>query len=91
MSDELEVTQGPSWTSVRYFSTFDEAEQMRKSLKTSDLTGTLQVKIKRCGVAGVIYVVKTRQTAEMTAATQSVEQDLNSKPQKKERKTKNRG
>ena len=81
MSEEETVTnQGSPWTSVRFFSTFDEAQTLRDSLKKSDLTGTLQIKVKRCGEGGTTYVVKTRQTAEMTAATVSVEEDLSNKP-----------
>ena len=89
MSEETVVdSQGAPWTSVRYFNTFTEADTLRNSMKTGDLSGTLQVKVKRCGENGSMYVVKTRQTVEMTAAANSVEEDLNAKPQKKARKTK---
>lgn len=89
MSDETTVvTQGTPWTSVRFFSSFDEAQTMRESLRKSDLTGTLQVKVKRCGEGGKMYVVKMRENAEMAAATASVEEDLGNKPPKKTRKPK---
>lgn len=89
MSDESVQVQGSPWTSVRYFSTFEEANSLRNSLKTGDLSGTLQIKVKRCGISGSQYVVKTRQSLQMTAAAQSLDEAVETKPTKKTRKTKN--
>ena len=79
-----------SWTNVRYFSTFEEADKCRLSLKTTDTTGTLQVKVKRCGLNGTLYVVKTRQSAELIAAQEAVDVALEKpKATKKAKKAKN--
>lgn len=79
---------GNTWTAVRFFCSFEEADTLRKSLKTGDLSGTLQVKVKRCGVSGVHYVVKTRQSAELAAATASLDEAVDAQPVKKTRKKK---
>lgn len=81
---------GNTWTSVRYFSTFEEADTLRTSLKTTDTSGTLQVKVKRCGEGGTQFVVKTRQSAELVQAQASLEESEEStkKTSKRVRKTK---
>lgn len=81
---------GNLWTNVRYFSTFEEADQLRSSMKHSDTSGTLQVKVKRCGEGGTTYVVKTRQSAEMIATEASLDQAeaVTKKTSKRTRKTK---
>ncbi len=78
------------WTNLRYFSTFEEAESLRHSMKQSDTSGTLQVKVKRCGEGGKLFVVKTRQCEVLKAVETNLELELeNVKPQKKSRKSKN--
>ncbi len=47
---KVEVNESHPWKNERYFSSFEEADQLRKSLKAYDKPGTLQVKVKRCGV-----------------------------------------
>ncbi len=91
MSDESEqVVNGDPWTNERYLSSYEEATFLRDSLKARDHSGTLQVKIKRCGVGGTLYVVKSRQSKELRAATAAVEEELNApKPAKKSKKAKN--
>ena len=85
----MSIEPGSPWTNVRFFSTFNEADEMRSSLKSADHSGTLQIKIKRCGEGGTTFVVKTRQCGKLEAAVQQVEQELSEqKPAKKTRKTK---
>jgi len=88
MSD-TNVSVGNPWTNVRYFSTFEEANEMRTSLKSHDTSGLLQVKVKRCGVSGLMYVVKSRQSADLVRAQTEVDEALEQpKTTKKVRKTK---
>ena len=58
------------WKNERYFSTFDEADTLRKSLLSGPNGATLQVKVKRCGEGGTQYVVKSRTNPELKAAIQ---------------------
>ena len=67
------------WKSERYFSTFDEADTLRKSLLSGPNGATLQVKVKRCGAGGTLYVVKSRQSNQ----AETVEQKPNSKKSSK--------
>ena len=76
------------WKNERYFSTFEEAEAMRKSLLSSPNGATLQVKVKRCGLEGKQYVVKSRQNPELKAALQEVEVKVAAIKEKREKKSK---
>jgi hypothetical protein len=76
------------WKNERYFSTFEEADTLRKSLLSGPNGATLQVKVKRCGFEGSQYVVKSRQNPELKATIQEVEEQLLVSKQKKEKKTK---
>ena len=76
MSDITTVQNGESWKNERYFSTYEEAEKMKKSLKSSDKTGTYQYKIKRCGVGKSLYVVKSRIDPSMKAALEEIEEKM---------------
>lgn len=64
------------WKNERYFSTFEEADSLRKSLLNGPSGATLQVKVKRCGFEGTQYVVKSRVNPELKAAIQEVEEQL---------------
>ena len=88
MSDENVVVQGPPWTNERYLATYEEATNLRDSLKARDHSGTLQIKIKRCGVAGSTYVVKSRQSSEIVNTAAALDEQLATKPTKKTRKSK---
>lgn len=88
MSEETNSVGSP-WTNVRFFSSFEEADQMRTSLKSRDTSGSLQVKVKRCGVSGQMYVVKSRQSADLVRAETVVDEALETpKTTKKTRKAK---
>jgi hypothetical protein len=76
------------WKNERYFSTFEEADKLRKSLLLGDKTGTLQVKVKRCGVMGSQYVVKSRTSPELKAALEQIEEKILVVKQKKDKKSK---
>lgn len=79
---------GELWKNERYFSTFAEADTLRKSLLSGPNGATLQVKVKRCGLEGKQYVVKSRVNPELKAALQEVEEKLIVTKQKKEKKAK---
>lgn len=80
------MSHGEVWKNERYFSTFEEADQLRKSLHQQD--ATLQVKVKRCGEAGSLYVVKSRVNPELKAAVQEVEEKILVAKEKKAKKSK---
>ena len=69
-------TQGEPWTNIRYLSSFEEADTLRKSLKSQDKTGTLQVKVKRCGGDEPLYVVKSRTDPTLKAALEEIEEKI---------------
>ena len=76
------------WKNERYFSTFEEADMLRKSLLSGPQGATLQVKVKRCGPSGSQYVVKSRTNPELKAALQEVEEKMLIGKQKREKKNK---
>lgn len=76
------------WKNERYFSTFEEADTLRKSLLSGPNGATLQVKVKRCGLEGTTYVVKSRTNPELKAAIQEVEEKILVTKQKREKKEK---
>jgi len=55
MTDNSEIK---NWKNVGTFDTFQEANELRDNLKDS-FGEDIQVKIKRCGHAGLRYQVKT--------------------------------
>ena len=81
-----EVNNGNSWTNVRYFSSFEEADEMRKSLKIQDRMGMKEIKVKRSGVGGKLFVVKMRESAEAKAELEAIEEKLLNKKSKKSNK-----
>lgn len=60
MSEENVQVQGRSWKDERFLSSFFEADMLRKSLLLRN-EGHLEVKVKRCGERGALYVVKSRE------------------------------
>lgn len=81
-----EVKNGDSWTNVRFFSSFEEADKMRRSLKSTDKTGIMQFKIKRCGEGGKLFVVKSRIDQNAKAELEAIEEKMMSKKSKKNNK-----
>jgi len=80
---KVEVNESHPWKNERYFSTFEEAEALRNSLKAYDKTSALQVKIKRCGVGGNLFVVKSRTDPALKAALEEIEEKLLTSKNKK--------
>ncbi len=80
---KVEVNESHPWKNERYFSTFEEADTLRKSLKTYDRSGSLQVKVKRCGEGGSLYVVKSRTDPSLKAALEEIEEKLLTSKNKK--------
>lgn len=74
---------GDPWKNERFFSSFEEADAMRKSLKLADRVGALQVKVKRCGENGSLYVVKSRVDQKVMAELKEIEDKLFSKKKSK--------
>lgn len=76
------------WKNEKYFSTFEEADALRKSLLGGPNGALLQIKVKRCGLSGSQYVVKSRQSPELKAVAEQVEQQLAATKEKQEKKAK---
>ncbi len=76
------------WKNERYFGSFEEADMLRKSLLSGPTGATLQVKIKRCGLDGQTYVVKSRTNPELKAAVQEVEEQMLVMKEKKAKNSK---
>jgi hypothetical protein len=58
--EEIEEKQGKPWKNVAKFDNFCDADKKRaKILSEND---KFQVKVKRCGVNGLKYVVKSRKS-----------------------------
>ena len=89
MNDENVQVQGSPWTNERYLATYEEATFLRDSLNARDHSGTLEIKIKRCGEGGRLYVVKSRQSHELKQAEDQLDSDLETvQATKKTRKAK---
>ena len=76
MEETTKQVQGEPWKNERYFASFEEADALRKSLRANDKTGTTQFKVKRCGVAGTQYVVKSRVDPSLKAALEEIEEKM---------------
>jgi hypothetical protein len=74
----MSETHGRTWKNERFLSSYFEADMLRKSLLLRN-EGILEVKVKRCGEGGNLFVVKSRE----------IVQKINEEnPQKKIRKNK---
>ena len=78
-------TQGEPWKNERYFGSFDEADTFRKSIKAQDKTGTVQVKVKRCGNEQSMFVVKSRTDPSLKAALEEIEEKMLRSKSKKQK------
>lgn len=74
------------WTNEKYFSTFEEALSLKKSLQLSEKGATMQFKIRRCGIGKSQYVVKSRTDPQLVKAVQQVEKQLTNKSLPKKKK-----
>jgi hypothetical protein len=64
------------WKNEGYFATYQEAHLLLDQLVGGPNGVTLQVKIKRCGLNGSEYVVKSRTNPELKAAVKEVEEQM---------------
>ena len=80
---KVEINESHPWKNERFFSSFEEADLLRKSLKAHDRTSALQVKIKRCGEGGNLFVVKSRTDPTLKAALEEIEEKLLTSKNKK--------
>lgn len=55
----MSETHGRTWKNERFLASYFEADMLRKSLLLRN-EGILEVKVKRCGEGGNMYVVKSR-------------------------------
>lgn len=78
----MSATNGDQWKTERYFSTYEEADALRKHLKGSDRTCTIQLKVKRCGENGNMFVVKSRLDKNALAELQEIEEKMLTKKNK---------
>lgn len=74
---------GATWKVERYFSSFEEADQLRRSLKGKDKTGIMEFKVKRCGESGTMFVVKSRESEALKAELLEIEEKMLTKKNKK--------
>lgn len=80
---KVEISENHPWQNEGFFSTFEEADALRKSRKARDNTGILQFKVKRCGQGGSLYVVKSRTDPTLKAALEEIEEKLLTSKNKK--------
>ena len=73
------------WKNERYFSTFEEADTLRKSLLSGTQGATLQVKVKRCGGVESMFVVKSRTDPSLKAALEEIEEKMLRSKSKKQK------
>jgi hypothetical protein len=83
---KIAANESHPWNNERFLSSYEEADQFRKSLLAHDKTSTLQVKIKRCGVSGSMFVVKSRVDPSLKAALEEIEEKLLTNKNKKSSK-----
>jgi len=74
------------WTNERFFSTYEEAVSLKKSLQLSEKGATMQFKIRRCGIGKSQYVVKSRVDPTLAKAVEVVEKQLTNKSLPKKKK-----
>lgn len=74
---------GNPWKSERYFSNYEEALTLKNSLKAMDRAGLMEIKIKRCGINGNQYVVKSRQNLKAMEELKQIEEKLTPSKNKK--------
>lgn len=75
-NEKKNVEQGEPWKTEGFANSFEEADKLRKSLKKEDKTGTFAFKVKRCGVGGNEFVVKSRFDPALKAELEALEASL---------------
>lgn len=69
---------GPPWTNVRVFTSFNEADVLRKSLQ-QDTTRQVKIKKQLNGTGEEIFVVKTRKDPSLVVEEQPVKEKKKNK------------
>lgn len=72
----MSETHGRTWKNERYLASYFEADMLRRSLLLRN-EGFLEVKVKRCGEGGNMYVVKSRSL--VSENTEAVKEKKNKK------------
>lgn len=83
MSNIKVVEESHAWKVEKYFASYEAASAYRNDLKARDRSNMLQFKIKRCGPAGVDYVVKSRQDPNALAELAAIEEKMMGKKKSK--------
>ena len=81
-----EVKQGPPWTKVGIFQTFEEADKRRFEVATHE--PTFRVKVQRSGRGGEQFTVKKREDPKLAKISKEIDEVINKKPQKRKKSSK---
>ena len=81
-----EVKQGPPWTKVGVFQTFEEANKQRFEIASRE--PTFSVKVQRSGRGGEQFTVKKREDPELAKISKEIDEVIKNKPQKKKKLSK---
>ena len=79
-----EVKQGPPWTKVGVFQTFEEADKRRFEVVANE--PTFNVKVKRCGTDGEQFMVKKREDPKLAKISKEIDEVSKKNSQKKNKK-----
>jgi len=66
--------QGPPWTKVAVYQTYEEADSRRNELTL--LEPTFNVKVKRCGAGGSQFVVKKRVDPKLAKIAAEIDETM---------------
>lgn len=80
--EDIKEKNGNSWKAERYFSSYEEADTLRKAIKSKDRSNMWEVKVKRCGVNGTMFVVKSRMSETAKAELEEIQEKMLSKNKK---------
>jgi hypothetical protein len=83
MSNVKVEDQNKPWKNEKYFNSYEEANEYKNILRAKDRSGMLQFKIKRCGLNGINYVVKSREDPNALAELAAIEEKMMKKKSKK--------
>jgi len=83
MSNVKVEQQSCPWKNEGYYASYEAAVDRRNDLSAHDRSGIMQYKIKRCGVNGVDFVVKSRQDPNVLAELAEIEEKMMKKKNRK--------
>lgn len=76
--EKITHKDGPPWTNVRVFSSFTEADVLRKNLQ-QDTTSQVKIKKQLNSTGEEIFVVKTRKDPSLAVEEQPVKEKKKNK------------